>query len=100
MTVTHSRSRQRRIPDAEAEGLRKSIGELILSWRTEKAGLTREQLAPLMRLSVRTIGRWEHGEGEPRITELFDMERLSSGVVEPVMRLLLKLSESEAPTSD
>lgn len=77
--------RQRRTPDQAAIAFRRLAGAEIRRWRQQSARLTREQLAPRLGLSVRTIGRWEDGAGDPRLTELYDMERIAPGLLEAIV---------------
>jgi transcriptional regulator with XRE-family HTH domain len=63
------------------------VGEAIRAWRVEQAKLTCEQLAQRLGLSLRTIARFEAGEGDPRFSDLDAMEKICSGLIESVFHI-------------
>lgn len=73
----------RRPPDKAVKQVRLACGAAIARWR-EKAKLSQEALASHLRVSLRTVQRWELGRGSPQIEHLVAMDRLHDGATKQI----------------
>jgi len=66
------------------------IGPILRDWReSEPRPLTRDQVAEASRRCAATIRNWENGR-QPRIVDIFDLERVKPGLVRRIFGLFLR----------
>ncbi len=63
----------------------------IRKWR-KKQGISQEEAARSIDVSLRTWVRWENGEAEPRITLLVDLEAAFPGAMSELVGKAVKAS--------
>ncbi len=72
----------------------RKIGELILALRKEK-NLTQRELADILKLSDRTISKWERGVGCPDVSLLGELSRVLGVSVEKLLSGELKAQDTD-----
>ncbi len=74
--------------DKRVVAFRRRVGAAMRRWREQDACLTREELAPRVGLSVRTLERLESGASDLRLSDLRQLEKIHKGLAARLLKIL------------